>query len=335
MAASYSQVDDDDGENLNSPPQELLDQCKNGGHINLIIEVSVTMSDGSDVISADSVQRQCGTDTICILPDGLKLQMDGNLNVGALIVRGNLLWNSSTQASTNQFLCGGFIVVEENGSFDMDLNESKNSWIYIKNNGAEHPELQSRSFGTYKPRDSSDNPTMVISGRTDLKRTWSLLSEPLDSSAQRMVLLHDPRQMGWRVGDRLGIAPTDPMAKGSGQVVRIEEIKEDGTIAFKGDIKHSYRADFEASITAKIAALRSAEVINLTRNIVITGDDFEHVPCTNDLAEAVPGEQTSVKGCRCSSYRSRCTVGLHTMQKHGGVTKIQNIRIEKCGQRGR
>jgi hypothetical protein len=334
MKASYSQVDDLSIENLNKPPLELIDQCKNSEAVNPTNEVVVATTDRSGMVSVSSVQLQCGSDTICILPDGLKLQMNGNLNVGGLIIRGNLEWTSSSQASDHQFLCGGFVVVEQNGSFEMDLNESKNGWIYIKNNGAEHPQLQTRSFGTYKERASSDNPTMVISGRNNLKRTWSLLSEALDIGMERMKLLHDPQEMGWKVGDRLGIAPTEPMAKGWGQVVRILGIEEDGTITLEGTINHSYRADFKASETAKIAALLSAEVINLSRNIVITGDDFQHVQCTPDLPEAVAGEQTSVQGCRCSNYRSRCTVGLHTMQKHGGTTRIENVRVEKCGQRG-
>ena len=146
--------------------------------------------------------------------------------------------------------------------------------------------------------------------------------------------MHDPRDMGWRVGDRLAIAPTEPMAKGWGQVVFIKDIEEDGSITLNETIEHAYMAKFQASPSANFAALLSAEVVNLTRNIVITGDDFQHVPCVPDLPEAVQGEQSSVKGCRCS-FRSKCTVGLHTMQKHGGVTKIQNTRIEKCGQRGR
>lgn len=333
MEASYSQVDDLSSGNLNRPPQELIDQCKNGGIVNPTNEIIVMTTDGSDTISSSLVESQCGLDTVCIIPEGLTLQMNGNLNVGGLIVRGNLEWTGSTQSSENQFLCGGFVVVEQNGSFDMRLSKSKNGWIYIKNNGAEHPQLQTRSFGTYKDQNTSDNPVMTIRGRRDLERTWSLLSEPLTPGSEKMKLLHDPIQMGWIVGDRLGIAPTEPMARGWGQVVRILDIEEDGTIALDGTIEHTYRADFKASTTAKIAALLSAEVVNLSRNIVITGDDFEQVSCTPDLPEAVPGEQSSVKGCKCS-YRTKCTVGLHTMQKHGGVTKIENTRIEKCGQRG-
>mmetsp|Transcript_10408 Transcript_10408/g.20528 ORF Transcript_10408/g.20528 Transcript_10408/m.20528 type:complete len:162 (+) Transcript_10408:586-1071(+) len=148
-----------------------------------------------------------------------------------------------------------------------------------------------------------------------------------------MKLLHDPREMGWKVGDRLAIAPTEELARGWGQVVRISGIQGNGVITLDGTIEHAYRADFEVGENAAYAALLSAEVVNLSRNIIITGDDFEHVPCNPNLPESFPGEQTSVLGCRCSSYRTICTIGLHTMQKFGGVTKIINTRVEKCGQR--
>lgn len=67
---------------------------------------------------------------------------------------------------------------------------------------------------------------------------------------------------------------------------------------------------------------------------MITGDEFKHVPCDPNLPEAIPGEETSVLGCRCSSFRSQCTMGLHTAAMHGGEASIQNTRIERCGQRG-
>ena len=290
-------------------------------------------------MSAFFVQSQCGTDTICIIPDGVTLKIDGNLNVGALIVRGVLEWTISTQSSSDQFLCGGYVVVENSGSFEMDLNSStsnKKGWIYIKNNGAVHPELRSRSFGTSKQRYSSDNPTMEIRGR-ELSRTWSLLSEPLYPGMNTMKLLHDPAQMGWKVGDRLGISPTESTARGWGQDVRIVDIQNDGTITLNENINNYHRADFEIgndAVANAPPALLSAEIVNLSRNIIITGDDFEEVQCDPNLPEAVGGEQTSVLGCRCATFRNKCHVGLHTMQKFGGVTKIINIRVEKCGQRG-
>lgn len=82
-------------------------------------------------------------------------------------------------------------------------------------------------------------------------------------------------------------------------------------------------------------ALMSAEVVNLSRNIVITGDDFKHVPCDSSLPEAIPFEETSTEGCRCASFRTQCTMGLHTAVMHGGTASIQNVRVERCGQRGK
>ena len=49
-------------------------------------------------------------------------------------------------------------------------------------------------------------------------------------------------------------------------------------------------------------ALRSAKVVNLLRNVVITGEAFRHVECNPSLPEAVPREETSVLGCHCSLF---------------------------------
>ena len=97
-----------------------------------------------------------------------------------------------------------------------------------------------------------------------------------------------------------------------------------------------YQANYKVlpSSTQQVG-IQSPEVVNLSRNVIITGDDFEHVDCDPSLPEAIPGEQTSLDGCRCADFpRTKCTVGLHTMQKGGGVQKIHNTRVEKCGQRG-
>lgn len=85
-------------------------------------------------------------------------------------------------------------------------------------------------------------------------------------------------------------------------------------------------------------ALIAAEVINLSRNILITGDDFEHIPCVRDV---VGGERPpdNVQSDHCSCWgqinRNFCTVGLHTLAMGpGSVLSIEYTRFEKCGQRG-
>ena len=139
------------------------------------------------------------------------------------------------------------------------------------------------------------------------------------------------------IGDRVGIAPTEERAKGHGEEFVITDIRN-GAIYLDSPAQHYHEAEFFAPAPGSSGsnpALKSAEVVNLSRSVTISGDDFRHVPCENDLLEAVPGEETSTEGCRCSSFRTTCTVGLHTAMMNGGVARIQNTRIERCGQRGK
>ena len=139
-----------------------------------------------------------------------------------------------------------------------------------------------------------------------------------------------------RVGDRIGIAPTQQRATGSGEDFTITVIDDKGVITLDGTTQYQHDATFVGPQEGQAhPALMSAEVVNLSRNIVISGDDFKHIPCDNSLPEAVEGEQTSTQGCKCASVRNRCTVGLHTAVMHGGTAKIQNTRVERCGQRGK
>lgn len=121
-------------------------------------------------------------------------------------------------------------------------------------------------------------------------------------------------------------------AAGHGEDFTIVSIDLNGSLQLSKSANFYHDARF--IYRSSSPALLSAEVVNLSRNIVITGDDFKHITCDSSLPEAVPGEQTSTLGCRCSSFRSTCTMGLHTAAMHGGEARITNIRVEKCGQRG-
>ena len=85
-------------------------------------------------------------------------------------------------------------------------------------------------------------------------------------------------------------------------------------------------------------ALVQAEVINLSRNILITGDDFAHVPgVVSSLPEgdAFDRQQSSECTMKSNIGRTRCTLGLHIIAfEEGAVLSLQYARIEKCGQRG-
>lgn len=302
--------------------------------------VEVHVTDSSGTILSSSVAAQCGSNTICIIDSTLVIKMDQSLNVGALIIQGSLEWNKATTTingvAQTIYLCAGYIAVEKNGSFLMDIQQQDQSaWIYIKGNGAKHSELQTRAFGGVAAHDSDENPTIDIQGRK-LTRTWSLLSSPLLQGGTKMKLMHNPILMGWNVGDRIAIAPTQVRSEGSGQEFRISAISNSGIITLSDAAQHNFDAEFySSSHSGGGPVLKSAEVVNLDRSIVITGDDFTQMPCQAGLPEAVAGEQTSAKGCLCSNFRQTCTYGLHTAQIHGGVMRIQNTRVEKCGQRGK
>ena len=81
QAATYSVADND-------LPIEL-DVCKNSNAPTPTQEITVQAPYGS-VVDCSTVLDQCGNDSICIVPLGVTLQVNTNLNLGALIVQGEL-----------------------------------------------------------------------------------------------------------------------------------------------------------------------------------------------------------------------------------------------------
>ena len=148
---------------------------------------------------------------------------------------------------------------------------------------------------------------------------------------------------GWRVGDRIVIAPTAFGSSGDAEDYTIgrfntnnaiELLNRDGTAT--GLISSFFESKTQFTGT-NMSALMQAEVINLSRNILITGDDFQHVNCVNHAAGDRPDDSTQADHCACwnSINRSKCTLGLHTVATGpGSVLSLQHTRIEKCGQRG-
>lgn len=340
IADSYAAVDD-----LSEAPDGLLSACRGQGFQGSTGTVTLSQTQATSLSSAD-VQTQCGDTNTCVIGENVTLNVDGPLKLHSLVIKdgGTVRWNDQTQSDADVWMCAGYAVVEEGGTWDMSLQDaSKNAWIYIMNNGATHDGLRTRAFGSYVDHGgmhhsgdmmAHEEPHLSVIGR-ELDRTWSLLAEPLTPFSTSIQVMHDPVAMGWQVGDRIAVAPTEPGMDDNAQEFFIASRLSDGTItldkASNGTSTH--RADRHYAGEAG-AALRSAEVINLSRNIIITGDDFEEVACDASLSEVAPGFGTSTQGCMCSGDRNSCTVGLHTASAHGGFSEIANVRVEKCGQRG-
>lgn len=171
-----------------------MDDCKNSGQIST---QRVIVSSTSGIVTASQVVAQCGIDSTCIVPFGTTLRMVGaNLNLGALIVQGAVEWFDDLPAEQRStFLCSGYVAVENNGLFQMDVQKG-NAYIYIKDNGALHPDLRTRAFGGVAKSTGGDYPIIDITGR-EMKRTWSLLSKPIAVGDQQMTLMHDAHLMNW------------------------------------------------------------------------------------------------------------------------------------------
>ena len=339
--ANFNEITSNSYSAVNDPtivPTSLVSQCRgsnpNGSESPPII--TLTGTSGNTLSSMDAAS-QCGTSTTCILPSHLSLIMSSSLSLAAFVIQGTLEWNDSTQSSFHQWLCAGYIAVESNGLFNLRLESPlKTAWIYIKDNGSIHSQLRSRAFGAVTSHGSLEKPTIDISGY-DMVRTWSLLAKPMNIGDTQIYLMHDPERMKWKVGDRIAIAPTTDRSNGTGQTFKIIGFEERNIVQLDSAASFSYRSDFNIPVGnnhKRLPGLQTAEVVNLSRNIIITGDDFTNVACENDLAELIPGEQTSTQGCRCASFRTQCTMGLHVIHMHGGIHKIQNTRVESCGQRG-
>lgn len=140
-SATYSEV-------KNSPeslPSDLLSVCANSIPASPTGEITI-QADASGVVTSSQVSAQCGDDTVCIIPLGTTYQVDNSINLGALVVRGIVDWSDNTQVSDDAYLCAGYISVEGQGSWEMDV-QVKKSFIYVKDNGYEHHHLRSRAFG--------------------------------------------------------------------------------------------------------------------------------------------------------------------------------------------
>ena len=306
-------------------PSGLVPACANRGlspNSGAPQEVAVS---GGGTVTSSTVASQCGTDSVCIIPLGTTFEVDGSIDLGALVVRGNVEWNDSQLFSADVYLCAGYVAIEGQGQWNMDVQD-KHAAIYIKNNGYVHPNLRSRAFGSHAET-ASDYPTIDIRGR-ELVRTWSLLSEPLNGGDSTMTLLHDANLMGWRVGDRLGISSDEPVASGEGEEFTILAISDRGAITLDRPSANDFDVTFVPPQEGQTyPALMSPEVVNLSRNIVITGDDYEHIGCDPNLPEVIPAEESSTLGCRCASYRTKCTVGWHAIAMHGGSARYVSTHI--------
>ena len=147
---------------------------------------------------------------------------------------------------------------------------NKQGFVYIKNNGLKEDALKTRVFGAYA------SGKILVTGRY-LARTWSLLADRAIYGMNSISLLHSPVEMGWRIGDRIVIAPTVDLSAGDAEEYTIDSFGANNSIRLLDKYGMStgvISSFFEAKpiyTGNNMSALIQAEVINLSRNIIITG----------------------------------------------------------------
>jgi hypothetical protein len=281
-------------------PAELEQVCKAQGTLADAPTVTVTTSMGAAEAGA-----LCDVNSICVVAEDVVLTMDGSLNVGALVVKGEVIWDETTQLVAEQWLCAGYVAVEDNGSFDLIVTGADlAAYIYIKDNGLKHESLRSRAFGGVVTEGVSEPgyPRVVVAGRP-MARTWSLLAFTVPEGADSITLVHDVAAMGWTVGDRVAIASTTANSLGHAQAFTIQAIAGN-TISLASPLGVDVgTGQTDQEYLGEQTSRMQAEVINLKRNVVLTGDDFTEVPCTSV-------ETDETKECVCDPFisRSSCTV---------------------------
>ena len=244
------------------------------------------------------VSAQCGgtpsRDCDVVVPSGTAVEIAGDAEVASLVVRGSLVWNP-TQRSV---LHAGFVVAEgPNGLIEVGTESNpapEGSGVYIRDNGRQHEALGKRSFGSWK-----QGAAFHVHGRP-LQRTWDLLSRHAWPGESEVQLEHSPQESGWRVGDRVVLAPTASYPK-----FKHDSKAETFTVVgMEGNVLRLDRALTQPRAGSAVRRVQ-AEIINLSRSVLITGDGFD-------------GQGH----------------GLHVVAHSGGVGVVKYARVTKGGQHG-
>ncbi|CAK0820094.1 unnamed protein product [Prorocentrum cordatum] len=238
----------------------------------------------------------CAPGSRCEVPAGAAWVLDASIDVESLTIRGELRWDT---AKDGLELRACHVMVEDGGLLEIGTTDAPmelRATIYIKQCGSLSGPMGSRFVGS---RGSS---RIEIHGRP-LARTMSLLSSGAAQGSSQLALKHDPGDMGWRVGDRVGVATTRARQSDSSEHTIVELLPSGLRVspplqaARMGGMKDVEGQQFELA----------AEVVNMERSVLITGDHQDFLATRQ---------------------------GLHVMMGPGSVGVVRHARVEYCGQNG-
>jgi len=135
--------------------------------------------------------------------------------------------------------------------------------------------------------------SIKIHGRK-LDQTWTLLASDVAAGDSVLMLKDDPIDMGWQVGDKIGIAATarDGQTQGLGATslgeTHVIASIESNSIQLEGTLA-DYRWGGEREVQGTPIEL-AAEVVNLSRSVLFTGTEIENENTTETETENENGK---------------------------------------------
>ena len=152
--------------------------------------------------------------------------------------------------------------------------------------------------------------SMIMHGRP-LDRTWTLLASNSAAGSSVLNVKHDPDAMGWQVGDEIGIATTTRTDSPRRFITAIDG----NSITIDEPLLHTHWGGMR-DLAGGFSLEMAAEVINLQRSIVITGDDEDFL---------TQGSSKYLLGWHGGSFEAE--------DHNDSVYDIRYIRTDNCGQK--
>jgi hypothetical protein len=243
-----------------------------------------------------------------VIPAGKKVILD----VKTPVLRSLLIEGELVAADTDVDITADWILVRGNGKFQIGSESQPFTRKAVINLNGGVFSNDVAGMGTKFL--GAAGGTLALHGAPKL--SWTKLSTTAAKGATRITLAEDPA--GWKVGDRIAVAPSDFDAL---------ETEQRTITAISGrtiDLDQALQASHWGEAAQRYGSLTldmRAEVANLSRNIVIRG--------INNATTAIRNDSDFGKG-----KTEQGILGGHMMFMPGSSVKLSGIEVTQMGQQG-
>ena len=272
-----------------------------------------------------------------------------NVEVRSLRVQGKLRIEAPTPNS-HVTVKTAFLLIDGSGAdlhVDASADQSRSVTIYLRNDPAAYPDIPKMwndpdNFNTMLTQARAlavigEGASMVIDG-FPLKHTWTLLAQTAMRGQNKIMVQDDVSD--WLPGHVIAVAPTDHpsmwdfpdtgntswrVGPETFTVVSVRPVGNLFEITLNASIRNPYLGGVPSTGI-------QAEVLNLNRTVLITGDPFSGnllpLPRIRRVGEEPPYYYQKF------NTTTALVEGLHTFAAMRAVLQFRYARVERGGQRG-